>query len=72
MQQHLAHFAIDRHVEQNDLVDAVVIVLVMWIILIVPLRRAGIRVACENAVGPFIVARPLFLVPRAGVRRFLI
>ncbi len=67
MQQDFAHLAVDRQVEKDDLVDPVVVVLVMWIILVIPFGLAGIRIARENAVGPFVVARSLLLIPRPRI-----
>ena len=65
--QHLARLPVHRHVEQDDLVDAVVIVLVMREGLIEPLRRAVIGISRENSSRPFIVARPLLMIPWTGI-----
>ena len=59
MDEHLLHLAVERHVEQDLLVDAVIVVLIVRGILVVPTRRAGRGVARKDARRPFVVARAL-------------
>src|SRR4051812_30863633 len=54
-----ARLSVDRQVEQDLLVDAVVVVHVMRRPLVKPERLAGVGVAREDAGGPLVVAGTL-------------
>ena len=67
MDQHLARLAVDGQVDQDVLVDAVVVPLVVRRELVGPLGHAGGRVAREHRAGPEVVAGPLRRHARARV-----
>src|SRR5438105_4152844 len=67
--QRFPGLSVDREIKQDVLIDAVVVMLIMWTPLIEPSRFAGVRVAGEYASRPFVVPRSLFRIPGAGIRR---
>src|ERR1700751_5313798 len=67
MQQHLAWIAVHGHVDQDLLVDPVIVVLVMRVKLQPPSGGAGVGIARKQRRRPFVVARTLFLIPRARI-----
>ncbi len=70
--ERLAHFAVNRHVEQHRLVDAVIVPLVVRRELIGPLRHSGVRVAREHRARPQIVSGPLRRNARARIGRAIV
>ena len=64
----LAHPAVDRHIDEDLFVDAVVVVLVMWRPLIEPDGLTRVGTTSKDAARPFVVARPLFGIPRTWIR----
>ena len=65
--EHLAWLAVPAHVEQHLLVDAVIVVEIVWVPLVEPACGAGVRIARENARRPLVVAGPEIGIPRAGI-----
>src|SRR5207237_9011526 len=63
----LAGFAAVIEIDENARVDSVVIVQIVRRPLVKPARLPGIKIARENARGPFVVARTLVGIPRPGI-----
>lgn len=69
---YLAQLAGDRHVEQDELVDRVVVEQIVRHRVIEPACVARVGVAREDAVGPLVVACSLMLVPGPGIGRAVV
>src|SRR5205823_12479477 len=72
MHENLALATVDRALDQDVFVDAVVVVQIVRAHLIEPACFASPRVAREHARRPFIVARALRRIPRPGIGRSVI
>ena len=72
MHQRLGRLAVHRRIGQDHFVHAIIIPLIMRRHLEHPLRHARVQVARKDGHGPFIVARALRRVPRAGIARSVI
>ena len=66
--QDFARLPVPRHVEQDDLVDAIPVVDVMRRELVKPFCLSGVGIAREYPGRPFVVAGPLLMIPRPRVR----
>ena len=69
MNKYLACLTLDRQIEHEVLVDAVVIEKIVRVVLIRPHRFAGFRASREDGARPLVVAGPEARIPGAGIRR---
>src|SRR6185295_15600248 len=66
-QKHLARLPIHRQVDEDLLVDAIVVVQVVWSELVEPARFPGVYVARKDSARPLVVARTLIRIPWAWI-----
>src|ERR1051326_7012766 len=67
-QSYFSYFSVDRQVDEDLFVDAVVVVEIVRAPLIEPDRLAGVGFAREDTARPLVVAGPHFRIPRTGIR----
>src|ERR1051325_5623165 len=67
MDQNLAQFSVDRQIEQDVFIDAVVVMIVVRIDLIGPDRFTRLRAPRKDRAGPLIIPRPLVGIPRTRI-----